>query len=161
MDESVEENLENNNDCDNNASPIGEISCQFFKCEPKQTVDSNDDEEEDKSVNKHNLLKRTTNEVDVVDKCEASNSSSQIDLVPTYFWDECVHDNSNCANCLFAKQTEDGTWMLRWKIENEQEGDFIALGWLGKFILSFCLFYLFLLNLFSSHTRPAINELST
>lgn len=148
------ENIEDNeNKCDNNASPSVEDSCQFLKCNSKETESSHEPSISSATlinnagcdlVNKHSTLKRTTNNAsaifsDKTDNCEGEEGvtcSSQID---TEIANNIIYTNNNnkCdgnSGKLFAEQGDDGTWMLKWQIEEQQENDFIALCWFGKFI---------------------------
>lgn len=120
----------NNNDsvCDssNNASSpsasdvIGDCQLVFLKCNPKDRPPAEEEESPplDGVVNTHNVLKRTAH------KAGAAEASSR----------------------LFAKQVheDDGSWLLRWDVPVQHDGDFIALCYSGE-VAIFCLqFYFYL-----------------
>ncbi|XP_023018886.2 LOW QUALITY PROTEIN: hecw ubiquitin protein ligase [Leptinotarsa decemlineata] len=94
--------------CDTNISPtsedVDEDSCQFLKCTPKENPPPyHDPLIEGEDIPGHVSLRRTPN--------------SQI------------HSNGNqaCLGKIFVKQTENGSWLLRWDVERQTEEDFIAL----------------------------------
>ncbi|XP_063926107.1 E3 ubiquitin-protein ligase HECW2 isoform X2 [Zophobas morio] len=99
MDRPAVEDIEIN--CDINASPDDDNTCQFLKCNVGkdrpiylETIDV--EEPGDEVVNTHSVLKRTNN------------------VSPT-------------GDRIFANQNEDGSWLLRWDVARQTEGDFVAL----------------------------------
>uniref|UniRef100_A0A1Y1ML87 HECT-type E3 ubiquitin transferase n=1 Tax=Photinus pyralis TaxID=7054 RepID=A0A1Y1ML87_PHOPY len=98
---------QNNNDCDNNASPsVEDESSHVASSSSCKGCDDNDDD--DDNVNKHSALKRTTNLDNDTGAC-------------------CDRGNKNT---LRAEQTEEGVWKLQWDVEDhEEDDDFIALCW--------------------------------
>ena len=96
--------------CDINASPDDDNTCQFLKCNVGkdrpiylETIDV--EEPGDEVVNTHSVLKRTNN------------------VSPT-------------GDRIFANQNEDGSWLLRWDVARQTEGDFVALCYQGKGLVS-------------------------
>lgn len=125
MDETEHDKDINRNDSDKNASSTPEDiennSCQFLKCNPKEKneiyLEPSSDNLNSENINKHDVLKRTP--------CNDDNASSQIPQVQN-------NDEEDRRNKIFAKQNENGNWLLRWNVEKQSEGDFIALCYEGK-----------------------------
>lgn len=126
MDEIENDKDINRNDSDNNTTSTSENvednSCQFLKCNPKEKNEIyleplSDNINNSENVNKHDVLKRTP--------CNDDNASSHIPHVQN-------NDEDQNKNKIFAKQNEIGNWLLRWNVEKQSEGDFIALCYEGK-----------------------------
>lgn len=81
-----------------------------------------------------NVLEETSPEVNILDLCRGfvvednthNNSGSS----------NKNHDGVTLMNRIFAKQSEDGNWLLRWNIEKRSEADFLALCYEGKISLT-------------------------
>lgn len=147
MSASEAQNSKSINDCDNNASPSEEDSCQFLKCKFKETespidtsTSTNTIANSVNNVNKHAILKRTTNKTpgEKNENSEDALYSSQDNVASNNVYEN--GDNANANNKydaddkLIVEQAEDGIWILRWKIKEQRDDDFIALCWAGMFI---------------------------
>lgn len=77
----------------------------------------------------HVVLKRTTpnicegNGVEITETACCSPSSSQVNSDRV---------SARAGNRIFARQCEDGSWLLKWYVEKRNEGDFLALCYEGK-----------------------------
>lgn len=123
MDEIVNNKDINKNISDNNASSTLEDNCQFLKCNPKEknpiyVEPLSDNTINNENIPKHDVLKRTP--------CNDENATSQIPQM------QDNDEDQDKKNKIFAKQNEIGNWLLRWNVEKQSEGDFIALCYEGK-----------------------------
>ncbi|KAG5882719.1 hypothetical protein JTB14_020563 [Gonioctena quinquepunctata] len=114
-------NDENNCDINPGLSPedVDEDSCQFLKCTPKENPPPSyhDPLITSEDIPKHVSLRRNPNNIDPHTTHIHSNG-----------------DQDCCGNKIFAKQNEDGTWLLRWDVEKQSEEDFLALCYEGEFL---------------------------
>lgn len=112
----------NENNCDNNKSPVEKESCQFLKCIPKEknlTCDNNEDNDE----NYYNIITETNLNGSINDLNDDCSDNACA----------CDHFEQCYDNQIFAKLNEDGEWIISWNICEHHEEDFIALCYHGEF----------------------------
>lgn len=102
-------------------------------------LESSTDEESAKHNNHddENVLEETSTEETIPDLCHGSiepntHNNSISNANP---------ENDVLTNRIFAKQNEDGNWLLRWNVEKQSEKDFLALCYKGKFDFKYFQFY--------------------
>lgn len=133
----------NENNCDNNKSPVEKESCQFLKCIPKEKIlmcDKNDpngvndldaDNDDDESHYYNNIITTEEGKInlngaiinDINDDCSDNACACDNNFEPCY------------VNQIFAKLNDDCEWIIRWDIYERHEKDFIALCYHGKSLI--------------------------
>lgn len=115
-----EETIQNENNCDNNISPLEKKSCQFLKCIPKEKTSCDNEINYDNIINSSTTI--NTNEINF-DDCSDN---------------ACARDNIVRVGVdqIFAKINEADDWTIKWNIDDRHEQDFIALCYVGKFIIT-------------------------
>ncbi|XP_049823144.1 E3 ubiquitin-protein ligase HECW2-like isoform X2 [Aethina tumida] len=102
--------------------------CQFLKCKSKDKAGSVDGNPEDEGA----ATEQVTNGGDETGPCgdvdEESNYVEVEDATDAGDGDdECVDIVGEVRKEIFAKEDDDGHWLLRWNFQKQHEGDFIAL----------------------------------
>lgn len=107
--------------------------CQFLKCKSKDKAGSVDGNPEDEGA----ATEQVTNGGDETGPCddvdEESNYVEVEDATDAGDGDdECVDIVGEVRKEIFAKEDDDGHWLLRWNFQKQHEGDFIALCYEGE-----------------------------
>lgn len=122
----AEENIcDNNNEeasCSSNLDDT--YSCQFLKCNPKE-----------KEINYVEVVDETINSTTIDDDgFNVCGNEEEVDQQPSNS-DQRNDDKEmveELKNEIFAKQDENGCWLLRWNVDRRSENDFIGLCFEGK-----------------------------